>query len=258
MSKSTHRVFRVVRAIPEGSVGATLILDAALPARPGQFVMVWLPGIEERPFTVMDDDPLSLTVAHIGPFTAALAALQPGDRVWVRGPMGHGFDPVGNKHLLVGGGSGTASLTLLAKRPRARGDEVVAAIGARTADSLMLAWRLEELGCRVVLATDDGSAGHHDTVLDAIAPLLGSRWPDAIYGCGPEPMLRGLARRAAALDIPAWVSMERVMKCGLGVCGACHCGDRLVCADGPVFPADEFLQACGDNQARSAGSQPAR
>lgn len=246
MSESIHRVFRVVRAIPEGSVGTTLILDAALPAQPGQFVMVWIPGIEERPFTIMDDDPFSLTVARVGSFSKALAALQPGDRVWVRGPMGHGFAPIGHRHLLVGGGSGTASLTLLAKRLRDRGDEVVAAVGARTADALMLVWRLEELDCRVILATDDGSAGHHGTVLDAVAPLLESRWPDGIYGCGPEHMLRALAHRAAALDIPAWVSMERVMKCGLGVCGACHCGDRLVCADGPVFPADEFLRACGD------------
>ena len=244
MSKSTHRVFRVARAIPEGSIGTTLILDGALPAQPGQFVMVWLPGIEERPFSIMNDDPLSLTVAHIGPFTEALASLQAGSRVWVRGPIGHGFDWLGNKHLLVGGGSGTAALALLAKRLRDRGDEVIAVIGARTAASLMLSWRFEELGCRVILATDDGTAGHCGTVLDAIAPLLEVRWPDAVYGCGPEPMLRALAHRTAELSLPTWVSMERVMKCGLGVCGACHCGDRLVCADGPVFSAGEFLAAC--------------
>jgi NAD(P)H-flavin reductase len=80
-------------------------------------------------------------------------------------------------------------------------------------------------------------------VLDAIAPLAGPP-PDAIYGCGPEPMLRAVAPAPRRLAYPAWISIERVMKCGLGVCGSCHCGDRLVCADGPVFPADEFLRAC--------------
>ncbi|MCH5373711.1 MAG: hypothetical protein JJ992_07020, partial [Planctomycetes bacterium] len=82
-------------AIPEGEAGVTLVLDGALPAQPGQFVMAWLPGVEERPLSVMDDAPLSLTVAAVGPFTQALCALQPGDRLWVRGPYGRGFELAG-------------------------------------------------------------------------------------------------------------------------------------------------------------------
>ena len=107
-----------------------------------------------------------------------------------------------------------------------------------------LTLRLAELGCRVRIATDDGSRGLQGTALDAARELLEAQWPSAIYACGPEPMLRALAHRTAELGLPTWVSMERVMKCGLGVCGACHCGDRLVCADGPVFSAGEFLAAC--------------
>jgi len=249
-----HRAFRIKRVIPEDHAGVTLILDSALPAQPGQFIMAWLPGVEERPFALMDDDPASLTVASVGPFTRALCALRPGDRLWLRGPFGNGFTLQGHRHLLLGGGSGAATLALLAKRARSQGYEVVAILGARTAELLILPWRFEELGCHVILATDDGTLGYHGTVLNAASDLLvppsppwgegrgeGEHWPHAVCACGPEPMLRALASQAEALHLPCWVSMERIMKCGIGLCGSCHCGDRLVCADGPVFSAQELL-----------------
>jgi len=236
-----HTPYTVVAARAESACGVTLRLDALLPAAPGQFVMAWLPGIEERPLCLMDDGPASLTIADVGPFTHACCALAPGDRIWLRGPYGHGFPLVGERPLLLAGGCGAAALALLAQRFRARGTPITAVVGARSADGLMLAWRYQELGCRVVLATDDGSAGYHGTSLDAATP----HWPaaDAIYACGPEPMLRAVARQARETDKPAWISLERVMKCGIGVCGSCHCGDRLVCADGPVFPSATYLAA---------------
>lgn len=134
-----------------------------------------------------------------------------------------------------------APLALLAKLALSQGHVVIAALGARTADLLMLRWRFEELGCRMIVATEDGSVGYHGTVLDAVQETLDDRWPDAVYACGPEPMLTSLARQAHELGLPCWVSMERVMKCGLGICGTCHLGDRLVCRDGPVFEGGEML-----------------
>ena len=242
MPDSTHRAFRVLASYAEGRAGVTLILDGTLPAQPGQFAMVWLPGIEERPFTLMDDAPVSITVADIGPFTHALCSLRAGARVWLRGPFGHGFELQSGRSLLIGGGSGAAALTLLAKLACSRGQEVYAGLGARNADLLMLPWRFEELGCRLTLATDDGSRGYHGTVLAAVEGSLRSDTAQSVYACGPEPMLRGLVRRTTELGLPCWVSLERVMRCGLGVCGSCACGDRLVCADGPVFSAGHALQ----------------
>ena len=260
MSDTPHRAYRVVRVVPEGTVGVSLILDGPLSAEPGQFVMVWLPGIEERPLAVMNDAPLSLTVARVGPFTEALAARQPNERVWVRGPMGRGFPLDGPRPLLIGGGSGVASLALLAARAAASGCAVSVALGARTAAELMLAWRFRELGLEPLLATEDGSLGQRGTVLDAALPRSQTSevsgqtsevWQTSevlttVYACGPEPMLVAVARRCAALGLPCWVSLERVMKCGLGICGACHCGEYLVCADGPVFPGDVLLRARGE------------
>jgi dihydroorotate dehydrogenase electron transfer subunit len=243
MTESGYLALRVARVVPEGRAGVTLVLDGALPAQPGQFVMAWLPDLEERPFSLMDDDPVSITVANVGPFSAALCSLRVGERLWVRGPFGHGFALQGTRHLLVGGGSGSAALTLLAKRAREAGQEVIAAVGARTAALLMLRWRFEELGCPLITATDDGSQGVHATVLGAVQATLRRAWPDTVYGCGPEPLLQALARSCAEAELPSWVSMERVMRCGIGVCGSCHCSDRLVCADGPVFPAALLLPA---------------
>ena len=235
MPEGLHRAYRVKETIAEGEAGLTLLLDAALAAAPGQFVMVWLPGVEERPLAVVDTSPLTLTVCRVGPFTCAMCALRPGDRLWVRGPFGQGFPVHGRRHLLVGGGSGVASLALLAREARARGHEVQVVLGARNAGGLMLGRLFTAHGCSLHLATDDGSAGLHGTTIDAAAPLLAGEPPDAIYGCGPEPMLQALTALAQQRRIPCWVSRERVMRCGIGVCGACHCGDRLVCVVGPVF-----------------------
>jgi dihydroorotate dehydrogenase electron transfer subunit len=242
MCDQLHCAFRVLHVVEEGTAGVSLIMDGALKSEPGQFVMAWLPGVDERPFSIVDDDPLTLTVARVGPFTDALAAVNPGERVWVRGPFGRGFRPLGQRHLIVGGGCGAAALALLAKRARAAGHEVIVGLGARSADRVMLRWRFEELGCLVKIATDDGSAGLGGTALDLARPDLESRWPDAVYACGPEPMLRALAMRCDELGLPCSVSIEAVMKCGMGVCGSCSHGDRLVCQDGPVFSAQELIE----------------
>jgi dihydroorotate dehydrogenase electron transfer subunit len=146
---------------------------------------------------------------------------------------------------LIGGGSGAASLTLLAKWAQGEGQQVIVGLGARSGEQLMLTWCFEELGHQVLIATDDGSRGHPGTVLDAIDDLLVRGWPDGVYACGPEPMLVGVARRTKSLGLPCWVSLERVMRCGIGVCGSCHCGDQLVCKDGPVFSAETFLSCSG-------------
>lgn len=239
MARGIYRVFRVEKRIPEGTAGVTLALDGCMDVAPGQFVMAWLPGIEERPFSVMDDAPLSLTVAQVGPFTRALCALRPGDRLWLRGPYGHGFGLVGRRQVIVAGGSGAASVALLAKRAREKEHDVTVVIGARTALQMMLAWHFHALGCAVWNATDDGSQGYHGTVVQALASLSLATGADGLYGCGPELMLRALIAYSRQEGLPCWVSLERSMKCGLGICGACHCGDRLICHDGPVFAAEE-------------------
>lgn len=214
----------------------TFALDLALDARPGQFVMLWLPGVEERPFSLMDCDPVTLTVARVGPFTEALHALRVGDRVWVRGPHGNGFRPVGRRPLLVAGGYGVAPLLFLSRQLRGARAHPTALIGARTARDVIFAERFEAIDVSVVIATDDGSLGEQGLAPDVAARLLSRTAVDALYACGPEPMLEGVADLARRHRLPVQLSYEQKMRCAFGVCGTCARNDgRLVCRDGPVW-----------------------
>ena len=220
-----------------------LTLDQSLPTLAGQFVMVWLPGLDEKPFSVVDDDPLTLLIAVVGPFTEAMVAKNVGDQVWVRGPYGHGFESEGKHPLLIGGGCGAAPLALLSRQLANRVEAITVAVGASTATRIMLADHFRALGCRVHLATDDGSEGQAGTVVEAAMRLIDSGTPDAVFGCGPEDMLINLARFCCSTGVRCQISLERYMRCGIGVCGSCHCGDLLVCHDGPVVRAETFLNA---------------
>jgi len=240
MTCSLPRPARVRAILLENAGAKTLVLDAATEAAPGQFVMLWLPRLDEKPFSLVEGDPLTITVARVGPFTQAVHALQIGDRLWWRGPMGQGFEIEGQRLLLVGGGYGAAPLVFLARRAMIRGSEVVVALGARTGGELLLMDRLHHLGARVLVTTEDGSAGQRGVVTDLVEALLaqggGETGPvDSLYGCGPEAMLTGLQKLSQRYGIPAQLSWEAYMRCGMGLCGSCGREGRLVCWDGPVF-----------------------
>ncbi|MBG0786614.1 MAG: dihydroorotate dehydrogenase electron transfer subunit, partial [Anaerolineaceae bacterium] len=111
-----------------------LAFDGDLEAEPGQFVMAWLPGVGEKPFSIAGMAPFSLMVVDVGHFSHALHQLQPGDKVWIKGPLGHGFKVEGDNLLLVGGGYGAAPLLALANDARAKGAQMTACLGARTVE----------------------------------------------------------------------------------------------------------------------------
>jgi len=233
------RLARVRETIWENPRMKTLVLEAKVEAWPGQFLMVWLPGVDEKPFSLVEADPVTLTVLKVGPFTERLHELKAGDRLGYRGPFGRGYSlaqegPV----LLVCGGCGVAPLYFLAKGARKRKVKVWVAIGAKTASELAFEGRFGDLGCRVLISTDDGSRGMKGVVTEAILDIVGK--VKAIYGCGPEPMLKAMADICKERGIPGQMSLERYMKCGFGVCGQCALDGKLVCLDGPVFSVEEL------------------
>jgi dihydroorotate dehydrogenase electron transfer subunit len=200
--------------------------------------MLWLPGLDEKPFSFSGVDPLSITVQRVGPFTTALHGLAAGDRVWLRGPFGRGFALHEGSLLLVCGGCGAAPLYYLAQTARTAGREIHVVLGARSAASLFFQEQYAALGCTVHLSTDDGSAGYRGTAIDLAASLLDNGLAaDAVYACGPEPMLDVAYLLAQDHSLPCQLSYEAYMRCGLGICGSCAVGDCLVCRDGPVFDA---------------------
>lgn len=237
MSRSPYLVGRITRTAPAGSRGISIDLDLRIRAQPGQFVMVWLPRVDEKPFSLVCDDPVSLTVVRVGPFTERMQRLRPGEALFLRGPLGNGFSLAGERPLLIGGGCGAAPLAFLAKRLREEGCSVTVALGARTGADLLLAERFAALGTRLIVSTDDGSLGERGLVTDVAGRLLTEELYDHVYACGPAPMLDRVSELCRARGVPAQISQEAYMRCGTGICGSCDCGGgRLVCRDGPVFP----------------------
>jgi len=221
----------------------TFVLDAEIPeAEPGQFIMLWLPGVDEKPISIAHPAPLTLTVARVGPFSTALHQRKAGDRVGWRGPYGRGFSLRQDQPaLLVAGGYGVAPLYFLATRAVARSVPTAVALGARTALDLLYVEQFRALEVDLLLATDDGSLGHRGYVTDLIArPTNQPTNQPTIYACGPEPMLVALHRLCRERAIPGQLSVERYMKCGFGICGQCALDGLLVCQDGPVFSVEQL------------------
>jgi dihydroorotate dehydrogenase electron transfer subunit len=234
---------------------------------PGQFVMIRLPGHNDpllgRPFalydTVLDDadQPVAVDVVYlvVGKLTGLLATLSPGERVEVWGPLGNGFPDLHDlDHVaLVAGGIGQTPFLahvrdLLGTRgygdrpPRCAARRVSLYYGVRTADLAAGVEDFHAAGATVHLTSDDGTLGFHGFVtqlLEQHAP------PQQLVGCGPEPMLRALAKLAQRWGVPCHLSLETPMACGVGICFSCvtrvRTADgwdyRRVCVEGPIFDA---------------------
>ena len=236
ISPTLHVAARVADRIRESARTLTLVLDSALSeARPGQFCMLWLPGADEKPFSIAGPDPLMFTISRVGPFSEALQALSPGDPVWVRGPFGAGWTVGPCRALLAGGGYGAAPLYFLARSLRAQGAIVEAALGARSSSDLLFMDRFRGCGLPVHAATEDGSEGATGRLTEIVGPLLESGRFDRVCGCGPEGMLDALAGLCREHHVAGELSYEAYMRCGIGICGSCEHEERLVCRDGPVF-----------------------
>ena len=213
-------------------------------ASPGQYVMVWAPGVDEVPMslsTIGRDEVSSVTVRSVGEATRALCGLRAGDRIGVRGPFGNGFTIVGTAPLIVGGGTGAASLVPLAEAMLGRGLKPTFVLGARNVDRLLFRRRLErQLGERLVSATDDGSCGFRGLASECASRMMEEKCFDIVYMCGPELMMASIFAAAEERGIPVQASLERYIKCAVGLCGSCAIGPYRVCKDGPVFSSEQL------------------
>ncbi|HEY4688994.1 MAG TPA: dihydroorotate dehydrogenase electron transfer subunit [Anaerolineae bacterium] len=241
------RSVRILQVVRETRTVSTFVLDATLHAEPGQFVMVWVPGVDEKPISIAWPDPLTLTIARVGEWSTAMHEKKAGDTIGIRGPYGRPYRiDVNRPALLVGGGYGAAPLYYLASCMNERGMSVTAALGARRADDLIFVDRFKQSGIEVLLATEDGSVGMEGYVTLAVEAYLAGQPsnrptdPPAIYACGPEGLLVALHGISRRHGLPAQLSVERYMKCGFGVCGQCALDDILTCVDGPVLDAKQL------------------
>ncbi len=216
-----------------------LTFDSSIDVKAGEFIYTWLPGIGEKPFSVLTDDPFSLVVIDVGIFTHELLKLEPGAEVLVRGTYGVPVAPPDDAHIIaVAGGTGLAAVYQIA---RDFGDADIF-MGARSRDRLYFAKECESVA-NVHIATDDGSAGYHGLVTELLNEKL-SQMSDAerdkliFYNCGPAPMVHAAEKveRKFADHRRIFSAIDYMTKCGVGICGACHAPDgRRLCVDGPFL-----------------------
>jgi dihydroorotate dehydrogenase electron transfer subunit len=234
---------RIVAIENENYRTRTFTFDARVDAEPGQFVMAWLPRFDEKPFSLVAANPLTLMVSAVGPFTRLVHELAVGDRLWLRGPFGHGFSLPAScrRPALIGGGYGVAPLLWFAQQHVEWVDATAVIVGARTAGDLLYTQRFQAMAdhqpsLALHITTEDGSCGEKGRVTDVLAPLLERQEVDSIFACGPHGMLDALAGLARRHGVTCQLSWEAYMRCGMGICGACEHEGKVLCMDGPVLP----------------------
>ncbi len=245
---NTLRTTRILSVTTESPTVKTFNIKDKLCAKaePGQFLMLWIPRVDEIPLSILDaaDGTVSVAVKAVGEATQALHNLKRGDIIGVRGPFGNHFTPNHGKILMVAGGTGTAPLLFLAKRLAPKAKSLTFITGAKTKNELLLLNQLNA-ACtpqNVTTATEDGSHGLKCIATKPVERLLATAKFDMIYTCGPELMMRKVFELAEQRGIPVEASLERLMRCSIGLCGSCVIGKYRVCRDGPVFNSAQLRE----------------
>jgi NAD(P)H-flavin reductase len=239
--------------------------QAAFRFAPGQFNMLYLYGVGEVPVSIMSDPEehgiIGHTIRALGRVTRGLSALQPGDRVGLRGPFGRGWplqDLGGNDVVLVTGGLGCApavSVIHYVLRRRARFGRLVIIQGVKHADDLIWHMQYEQWAklpdTQVLVAASQGAAfwpWHVGRVTELFGLARFNPARAVAMLCGPEGMMRAAAESLLGRGLPEahlYLSMERNMQCGVGRCGHCQFGGAFVCQNGPVFNWAEVRDLLG-------------
>lgn len=222
-------------------------------AKPGQFVAIYCKSGERllpRPISICGIDKEAGTIRIVyriaGAGTKEISTWKEGDTFEIMGPLGNGFTLKEDRAIIIGGGIGVPPMLELAKQ---LGGEKTVVLGYRNDQSLFLKEEFDAVA-DVKIATDDGSAGVHGTVVDAIREYAVEG--DTIYACGPMPMLKALAEYAKEHGMEAQISLEERMACGIGACLGCitksktkdhhtNVHNKRICKEGPVFDAKEVV-----------------
>lgn len=241
-----RRIVQIEEIISETPTVKTLVFKDRLSsfAKPGQFLMIWIPRIEEIPMSVMINSKegyAAVTIRKFGVGSSALFDRKKGDLIGLRGPYGNRFilRKKYRKILIIGGGTGLVPLLRLvsfASKEKVRSTIVM---GAKTKAEVFFEKITKNIirgnNCSVLVCTDDGSYGIKGTTVTLMSKLVRDESFDCVFTCGPELMMKAVLDISNQNSIPVQASLERYMKCGIGICGSCCLDSSLVCQDGTVF-----------------------
>ena len=243
------RAIPIKKVIVETPHVKTFVFDYKLGSKPGQFVNLWIPRVNEKPMSIAYDNGKEfwITMFAVGDFSKRMHTLKAGDLVGVRGPYGKNFSfKKGQRLVMMAGGYGAAPLYYLTTQAVKQGCKVDFVVGARSKIHLLYLNRVKKLkNVMLHVATDDGSVGtkgYNTLILEKLIAdskkkgVGRAKKIDCVYGCGPELMLKKISDISHKGGVNAQLSVERYMKCGFGVCGQCcvdSTGERM-CMEGPV------------------------
>lgn len=229
-------IVKIADSIKENGTVKTFLFSYHQKVKPGQFFMVWIPEIDEIPMSVsyINNNTKGITFKKVGEATEALFNLKKGDKIGIRGPYGNGFKIIGKKILFIGGGTGIATIGPAIEKVAKKYSNLEVVFGARNKNELFFEKRIKQICSDVRISTDDGSKGYKGFVTDLAEKLLIEYEFDSIITCGPEIMMKKIFDNSNVKYFQA--SLERYMKCGIGICGQCCIGKGLrVCEEGPIF-----------------------
>lgn len=219
-------------------------------AKPGQFVILKANETGERiPLTMAEADPkkgiITIIYQIVGKSTALFKSLQVGDKFQdVIGPLGKPthVEKVGTV-VCVGGGTGVAVMHPITRGLKEVGNNVIAIIGARTKDLLILEDKMTAASHKLHVCTDDGSYGHHGFVTDVLKEVLEKEDVKLVVGIGPVPMMKFVCKVTEQFKVKTLVSLNAIMVDGTGMCGCCRVSvggkTQFACVDGPEFDGHE-------------------
>jgi dihydroorotate dehydrogenase electron transfer subunit len=247
------RVTRILRVDVESSTVKTFTLKDkhCVAAKPGQFLMLWIPGVDEIPLSILgaeEDGTIAVAVKKVGSATESMHNMKAGGLVGVRGPFGNCFTMKRGKVLMVGGGTGVVPLLFLARKLRAEAAKLVLVLGAKTEEELLFVGELKKICSseNIVITTEDGSSGIKCLATAPLETIMVKEKFDMVYACGPEQMMRKVFDLVEEYSIGMEASLERLMRCALGLCGSCIIGRYRVCKDGPVFTRERLREVKGE------------
>jgi dihydroorotate dehydrogenase electron transfer subunit len=246
-----RRIVRIEETILETPTIKTLVFEDRLSysAKPGQFLMIWIPRIEEIPMSVMinsNEGYAAITIRKSGIGSTALFERKKDDLIGLRGPYGNRFTlrKKYRKILIIGGGTGLVPLLRLASFVSKSNVMSTIIMGAKTKKEVffekIIGRIIQGTNSSLLVCTDDGSYGIKGTTVSTMDKLVRNYFFDCVYTCGPELMMKGVVDLSNRNSIPVQASLERYMKCGIGICGSCCLDSSLVCQDGTVFDGGQL------------------
>ena len=256
------RIDRIVNEAENVKTFYLLNNDVAQKAKPGNFVLVWVPfpaeyqnGNKLESFEQLDQLPMSIsfadpttgtfgiTVKEVGETTSELQKYQKGRELGIIGPLGNSFSYEADTCILVGGGIGVVPLRFLASQLASKKKKLIGFMGFRTKKEVLFVDQMKKMFDQLTITTDDGSFGEKAFVTSVFVKYieehvnrdLRQNSKIMVYSCGPELMIKKVLALCEQFKLPAEVSLERYIHCGIGICGFCSINGLRVCKDGPVF-----------------------